>query len=139
MRQSTDSQGRRLWEDTPPRVGARDSRPACSVTFPRGVGCAGPVAVRERSRDRSVRSPLRVSIADVCVCGARAPEVLSARSELSLSSAPSSGAAGKRGQVNAGAGHLASHSGPLEPRGFPETFPATKGLTPLCLGVLNSP
>lgn len=74
-----------------PRVGARDSRPACSVTFPRGVGCAGPVAVRERSRDRSVRSPLRVSIADVCVCGARAPEVLSARSELSLSSAPSSG------------------------------------------------
>lgn len=45
----------------------------------------------ERLRDRSVRSPLRVSITEVCMCGARAPEVLSARSELSLSKAPSSG------------------------------------------------
>lgn len=72
-----------------PRVAARGSRPACSVTFPRGVGRAGWVAAaRERPRDRSVRSLPRVSIADVC--GARTTEVLSARSELSLSSAPSS-------------------------------------------------
>lgn len=38
--------------------------------------------------------------------------MLSARAELSLSNAPSSGAAGKRAQVNARAELLASHSSP---------------------------
>lgn len=37
-----------------------------------------------------MRSPLRVSIVDVCVCGDRTPEVLPAGSELSLSSTLSS-------------------------------------------------
>lgn len=45
--------------------------------------------MREKPRDRSVRSPLWVSITDVC--RARALEVLSGRSELSLSSVSSSG------------------------------------------------
>lgn len=74
-----------------PRAGAPDSRPACSVTLSCGVGRAGWVAEFEKLRDRNVRSPLRGSIADVCTCGERPPEVLSTRSQLSRSNAPSPG------------------------------------------------
>lgn len=46
--------------------------------------------------------------------------MLSARSELSLSIAPSSGAAGKRAQVKAGTGLLASRSSPEALYQWPE-------------------